>query len=130
MTTNETQPAAADASVERSARPCACPARDALDAVLCASFKRRVAVEQALLDMAAGKLPMPDATKLRELAQHLGTPESPARVQIQYDRLAMPRRKKDALQRRYDHLLTSQGRNSHIDAEISALDWVLHRATA
>ena len=57
-------------------QPCNCPTRDALDAMLCDAFRRRGTVEQALYDMAAGKLPMPDAAKLRELAQHLGTPGS------------------------------------------------------
>ena len=50
-------------------KPCTCPTRDALDAMLCDAFKRRAAVEQALYDMAAGKLPMPDAAKLRELVR-------------------------------------------------------------
>lgn len=56
--------------------PCNCPTRDALDAMLCDAFKRRAAVEQALYDMAAGKRPMPDAEALRELARHLGVPDS------------------------------------------------------
>lgn len=56
--------------------PCSCPTRDALDALLCAVFRRRSVVEQALFDMAAGKLPMPDAAKLRELAGFLGAPDN------------------------------------------------------
>lgn len=56
--------------------PCTRPTRDALDTMLRDAFKRRAAVEQALYDMAAGKLPMPDPAKLRELAQHLGVPGS------------------------------------------------------
>jgi len=56
--------------------PCNCRTRDALDAMLCEAFKRRAAVEQALYDMAAGKLPMPDKAKLREHAQRLGVPDS------------------------------------------------------
>lgn len=47
-----------------------------LDALLCAAFKRRSTVEQALYDMASGKVPMPDAAKLRALALHLGVPDS------------------------------------------------------
>lgn len=45
-----------------------------LDAMLTKILNRRVAVEQELFDMAAGKKPMPDAAKLRELAMKLGDP--------------------------------------------------------
>lgn len=55
-------------------QPCTCPTRDWLDAMLCDAIKRRSAVEQALYDMAGGKVPMPDAAKLRELARQLSTP--------------------------------------------------------
>lgn len=54
---------------------CTCPTRDALDAMLVDTFKRRAVVEQSLFDMAAGKLPMPDAAKLREMAIYLGVPK-------------------------------------------------------
>lgn len=47
-----------------------------LDAMLTRILARRVAVEQELLEMAAGKRPMPDASKLRELARALGDPTS------------------------------------------------------
>ncbi len=57
---------------------CNCPTRDKLDAMLCDAIKRRANVEQALYDMANGKEAMPDQAKLRELAEHLGTPSSNA----------------------------------------------------
>jgi hypothetical protein len=38
-------------------------------------FKRRVRVEQYLYDAAAGKAPLPDAAKCRELAVVLGVPD-------------------------------------------------------
>lgn len=47
-----------------------------LDQMLTQVLNRRVSVEQELFDMAAGKKPMPDAAKLRELANKLGKPNS------------------------------------------------------
>lgn len=46
-----------------------------LDKLLTQVLNSRVGVEQELLDMAAGKKPMPDAEKLRELAFKLADPE-------------------------------------------------------
>lgn len=45
-----------------------------LDKLLTQVLNSRVKVEQELFDMAAGKKPMPDAAKLRELAVKLGDP--------------------------------------------------------
>ncbi|AUN95415.1 hypothetical protein [Pseudazoarcus pumilus] len=39
-----------------------------------AELNRRVTVEAYLLDCAAGKRPLPDASKCRELALNLGVP--------------------------------------------------------
>ena len=41
----------------------------------------------------------------------------------------MPRRKRETLQRRHDYLrsIPHDRRTQYMDAEISALDWVLHR---
>lgn len=47
-----------------------------LDAMLTSIFTRRVQVEDALMKMAEGKLPLPDAEKCRELALKLGTPKA------------------------------------------------------
>lgn len=47
-----------------------------LDALLTKVLNSRVGVEQELFDMAAGKKPMPDAAKLRELAVRLGDPKA------------------------------------------------------
>ncbi len=57
-------------------QPAAPQAVNPLDALLTQIINRRVVVEQQLFDMAAGKLPMPDKDKLRELAVYLGTPSS------------------------------------------------------
>ena len=57
-------------------QPAAPQAVNQLDALLTQIINRRVVVEQQLFDMAAGKLPMPDKDKLRELAVYLGTPAS------------------------------------------------------
>lgn len=46
------------------------------DAQWMAMFKRRVHVEQLLLDVANGKRNMPTPQELREWALHLGTPDS------------------------------------------------------
>lgn len=54
--------------------PCTCPTRDHLDALLTKIINRRATIEQELFDMAAGKLPMPDAVKLRDMAMRLGDP--------------------------------------------------------
>lgn len=44
----------------------------------------------------------------------------------------MPRRKRETLQRRHDYLrsIPHDERNQFMEAEISALDWVLHRVSA
>ena len=44
----------------------------------------------------------------------------------------MPRRKRETLQRRHDYLrsIPHDQRNQYMEAEISALDWVLHRVRA
>lgn len=55
-------------------QPCTCPTRDHLDATLTKVINRRATIEQELFDMAAGKLPMPDAAKLRDMAMRLGDP--------------------------------------------------------
>lgn len=55
-------------------QPCTCPTRDHLDATLAKVINRRATIEQELFDMAAGKLPMPDAVKLRDMAMRLGDP--------------------------------------------------------
>lgn len=47
-----------------------------LDAMLTSIFARRVQIEDALMKMAEGKLPLPDADKCRELALRLGTPKA------------------------------------------------------
>ena len=57
-------------------QPAAPQAVNPLDALLTRIINRRVAVEQQLFDMAAGKLPMPDKDKVRELAVYLGDPAS------------------------------------------------------
>lgn len=46
--------------------------------------------------------------------------------------LKMPRRKREALQRRHDYLrgIPHAQRNTYDEAEIAALDWVLHRFKA
>ena len=48
------------------------------------------------------------------------------------ERWKMPRRKRDALQMRHDYLssIPHHRRNQYMEAEISALDWVLHRVRA
>lgn len=43
-----------------------------LDKALTRILNHKAAVEQELFDMARGKLPMPDAAKLHELAMKLG----------------------------------------------------------
>lgn len=48
-----------------------------LDALLTQILVRRVKIAKQLLDMAAGKVQMPDAAKLREMAVYLGTPTAP-----------------------------------------------------
>ena len=48
-----------------------------LDDMITRIFARRVHIEDALMKMAEGKLPLPDAAKCRELALKLGTPEVP-----------------------------------------------------
>jgi hypothetical protein len=40
------------------------------------SLARRALVEDELLKMSRGRLPLPDAAKCRELAQRLGVPEN------------------------------------------------------
>lgn len=44
----------------------------------------------------------------------------------------MPRRKRETLQRRHDYLrsISHDQRNQFMEAEIAALDWVLHRVNA
>ncbi|NDZ11541.1 hypothetical protein C7T35_01170 [Variovorax sp. WS11] len=51
-------------------------AAEKLDKLLTAHINRSVYVEQELFNMAAGKKPMPDAAKLRELANKLGIPSA------------------------------------------------------
>lgn len=45
---------------------------------------------------------------------------------------AMPRRKRETLQQRHDYLrsIPHHRRTQYMEAEISALDWVLHRVRA
>lgn len=54
-----------------------------LDSILTRVLSRRAEVEKTLLDMANGKKPMPDASKLRELARELGDPTSQEAMAVQ-----------------------------------------------
>ena len=61
-------------------------------------------------------------------AGHLRDAEPPC----QTPRWDMPRRKRETLQARHDYLrsIPHHRRNQYMEAEISALDWVLHRVQA
>lgn len=72
-----------------------------LDALLTRIINRRVTVEQQLFDMAAGKLPMPDKDKLRELAMYLGDPASQPTAPAPAQAVPLTDEQKTELARKY-----------------------------